>query len=101
MVAFHILIYPPMGWITTASIYSITGGYSQSPPAPHFSVSPMIRCAARCWNPSRTLSISPATTQIYLRYKITDCATALYVAPRDRTVSPVHSITLDNNPQRL
>ena len=51
----------------------------------------MIRCAAQWWNSSRTLIISPVTTQILLPYNRTDCATALYIYTWDRTFAPVVS----------
>ena len=101
MVACRLLMYTLMGWSPAASIASTTKGYSHSPPAPRFVVFPIIRHAARWWNPSRTLSISPITTHLLLTYKITYCATALYIAPRACTVAPVLSITLATIPHRL
>ena len=98
MVAFHILIYPPMGWITTASIYSITGGYSQSPPAPHFSVSPMIRCAARWWNPSSTLITPPPPPSPHRSC----CLTSAPIAPPTTQYSCAlsHSSRIGTSPHR-
>ena len=101
MVAYRLLMYSPMGWIPTASIASTNGDYSHSPPAPRFSVSPVIRRASQWCKPSRTLSISPITIQLFLPYNSTDCSTALYIAPRDRTIAPVFSIPLATIPHRL
>ena len=94
MVAFSLLMYTPMVWIPAASIDSTTKGYSHSPPAPRFAIILVIHRAARWWISSRTLSISPTNTQISLPHKSTDCATALYINPQDRTVAPVLSSTL-------
>ena len=54
----------------------------------------MIRCAARWWNPSSTLSISPVTNQLLLPYKSKDCAIDLYITPRSCTIAIVFSKTL-------
>ena len=94
MVAFHLLMYTMIGWITAASITSTTEGYYQSLPDPLFAVILVICHAAQCQNPSRTLNISPVSTHLLLPYKSTDCATALYIAPRDCTIDPVLSSTL-------
>ena len=76
-VAFFILMYTPIGWNNEAYITSTAEGYSHSPPAPRFAVIPVIRCAVRWWNLSRTLSISPINTQILIPYKSTDCSATL------------------------
>ena len=73
--ACRLLMYALMGWIPANSIASTTKGYSHSPPAPRFSIIPVIHYAAQCWNPSRTLSISPVTTHILLMYKSTNLST--------------------------
>ena len=91
-------MYTPMGWIPETSIASTTKSYSHSPPAPRFSVGPIIRHAAWWWKPSRTLRISSVTTQIFLLYNSTNCSTSLYISHQYRTVSPILSITLDNVP---
>ena len=101
MVACCLQMYTPMGWIPSASIVSTIEGYSHSPPALRFSIILVIYCAARWQNPYRTLSISPVTTQLSLPYKITDCATAFYIAPGARTVATVLSSTLATIPHRL
>ena len=98
MVCGRLLMNIPMGWIPAASTVSSTEGYYYSPPAPCFSVIPMIRRAARWWKHSRTLSISPITTYLSLSYKSTNCATTLNIAPLARTVAPVVFITLANIP---
>ena len=101
MVACRLLIYTPMGWIPAVSIASTTKGKSHSPPALRSSVISVIRCSTWWWNSSRTMIISLVTTHIYLPYKSTDCATALYIAPQARTVSTVLSVTLYNIPYSL
>ena len=73
-------------------------GYSHSPPAPRFAVILVIRRSVWWWNPSRTLIISPITTQISIPYNITDCATAFYIASRACTVAPVFSSNLTTIP---
>ena len=83
-----------MGWIPVEFITSSTTGYSHSPPAPHFSIISVIRHTALWWNAVRTLSISLVTTKLYLTYNSTDCATALYIAPRACTVAPILSIPI-------
>ena len=60
--ACRLLMYTTMGWIPAASIASTNKGYSHYLPAPRFTVILVIRRAARWWNPSRTLRISPVTT---------------------------------------
>ena len=87
-------MYTPMEWIPAASIASTTEGYSHYMPGPCFPVIPMIRRAARWRNPSRTLRISPVTTQISLTYNSTNCVTALYIIPRARTVATIFASTL-------
>ena len=101
MAACRILMYNLMGWSPVFSIAFNTKGYSHSSPVPLFSVIPVICRAARWWNPSRTLSISPFTTQLLLTYKITYSATALYISPWSCTVAPILSITLATIPHSL
>ena len=101
MIACPFLMHNPMGWSPAYFIPSTTEGYSHSPPVPCFAVIPVIRHAARWWNPSRTLIISLVTNHISLPYKSTDCNTALYIAPQACTVSPVLYSTLANIPYRL
>ena len=101
MFACLLLMYIPMGWIPVTSISSTHDGYSQSPPAPRFSVIPVIRRAARWWNPSRTLSTFPVATQLSVTYKITDCSNDLYISPRACTVAPVLSNTLTTIPHHF
>ena len=81
MVACCLLVYTPMGWIPTASIASTTEWYCQSTPAQCFTVISVIYRVAQWWNPYRTLSVSPVTTQLLLPYMSTNYATALYIAP--------------------
>ena len=69
-------------------------GYSHSPLVLRFAVIPVILCAAWWRNPARILSISLVTTQLSLSYNVTNCTTALYIAPRARTVGTVLSISL-------
>ena len=101
IVACCLLMYMPLRWISVVSIASTTEGYSHSLPDPRFAVIPLICHAAQWWNPSRTLTISPFTTHIFLPYNITDSGTALYIIPRVRTVAPVISITLATIPHCL
>ena len=101
MVDCRLLIYFPMGRIPVDYISSTTGGYSRSPPDPCLSVSPVICRVAWWWNPSRTLSISPATSQLSLPYNITDYATAFFISPWDRTVAPIFSWTISTIPHLL
>ena len=68
---------------------------------PAIRLHPVIRQSARWWNPISTSSISLVTTQIFLKYNITNCATALYISPRSQTVDPVLSSTLTIFPHRL
>ena len=60
-----------MGCIPTDSGAVPTRGYSHSLSAPRVDVIPVIRLAARWWNPYRTFSVSPVTTQISLLYNST------------------------------
>ena len=85
-----------MWWIPAASVASATKGYSQSLPAPRFSVIPVILRATQWWNPYRILRITPVTTHILIPYKSNACATTLYIAPQARTVATVISSTLAN-----
>ena len=72
MVVCCLLMYTLMGCSPAASTTSSTNGYFHSPPAPRFSVIPVIRCVAQWCNSIRTLGISPVTTQILLLYNIPD-----------------------------
>ena len=90
-----------MGCSFAASSANTTGIYSHSPPSPRITAIPVIFLAAQWWNPSRTFSISPVTTQLSLLYISTDCATALYIIPRDRTVALVFVSTLSIIPHSL
>ena len=81
-------MYTLVGWSPAVSIAYTTKGYSHSPPASRFSVIPVIRRAAWWWNPSRTLRISPVTTQLLMTYKSTDWATALYISPGPTPLFP-------------
>ena len=83
-----------MVWSPADSIASTLEGYYQYLPAHCSTVILMIRRTARWWKPSTTLRIYPNTTQLLILYKITGCATALYISPRDCTVAPVHSRTI-------
>ena len=83
-----------MGCGPAASIASSTAGNYHSLPAPHFSVIPVIRRAARWWNAVKTLNISTVAIHLLLTYSSTDCATNFYIYTRDRTISPALSITL-------
>ena len=94
-------MYTLMGCILADYSASTTDGYSHSLPDPCFAVNPLIRLAARWWNPPRTLIISPATTHLFMPYKSTYCANVLYIYPRVRTIAPVLSITLATIPPLL
>ena len=101
MVIFRLFMYTLMGWNPASSIASPTKGYSHSPPTLRFDVVPVNHHASRRWNPARTLSISPVTTYLLLPCNSTNWATSLYIAPWDRTISPILSITLATMPLRL
>ena len=90
-VALCLLTYSFMGWNPVPAIESTTRRYYHSPPAPCFTVSPVICRLTQWWNRSTTLSISPAASQILLLYKNTDCTSALHIYHRARTVSPLFS----------
>ena len=101
MVVCLLFPYTLIGWSPVESIVSSTAGYAHSPLAPRFAVIPMIHCTARWWYTIRNLSISPVTTELSLPYSNTNFSPALYISPRDRTVAPIISRTLDIIPHRL
>ena len=88
MVVCRLLMYTLMDWSPAEYIAFSTAGYSQSPPAPYFAVVLVIRCSSQWWNAGRTLSISPVTTQIFLPYINTYCATAFWFLPGPATFLP-------------
>ena len=98
MVACRLLMYSIMGCSPADSSAATTRVYYHSPPAPRVSVIPVIRLAARWWNPSSNFSIDPVTTQLSLTYSSTAWSTALYIIPRDRNVAPVFSNTPHDHP---
>ena len=101
MFACCLLMYSTMGYSPAASSASITGGYHHSLPAPHIVVIPVIRLSGRWWNPYRTFSITPGTTQLSLPYSITTQYTALYIMPRARTVATVFANNLAITPHHI
>ena len=101
MVVCCLLMYTSMEWSPSAFIASTTKGQYQYPFASRLAIIPVICRAAWWWNPPRTSSISPVTSQLLIPYKSTECSTALYIDLRACTVAPVLYSTLANISHRL
>ena len=82
-------IYFLIGYRATVSSASSTEGHFYSLTIVRCAIIPVTLLANQWWNPSRTLSTSPITTQLPPPYHSTYYTTTLYIIPPARTVAPV------------